>query len=395
MRTGHVHRALQQQARAFELRGHVGDLPLQALEIGQGLVAELALVHVVHRVLERALRGADTHRRVAAAFVVDVRDQRLERLAVRGVAPQQHVVGLDPHVVERELGFARRPQTHLDVRARDRDARRLEVDHHGADALRPGTVGETAPHEARAGFVTTCDVVLVGVQPESVTVGTEAGAHVADRASGLGLADSDAEQAFAARRDRQPAVLHRVVAEVLDRARRSVEDELGEDCARHVGARELFEDDRRLDVAESGAAPALTDGDAEQLGLAHSVPRPLRELFGLVAVTRHRRELALGDITCELPQRGLILGIGERIRTGRVRGHAERLLPGLTRTSGRAGALRGIASGVEEHLHGALDHEEHARAEQRGLHDGRWSEEPFALALLGHDPGHRLAFGPP
>src|SRR5205085_1057410 len=72
VRTGHVHRALQQQARAFELRGHVGDLPLETLEIGQGLVADLALVHVVHRVLERALRGADAHRRVPAAFVVDV-----------------------------------------------------------------------------------------------------------------------------------------------------------------------------------------------------------------------------------------------------------------------------------------------------------------------------------
>ena len=67
----------------------------------------LALAHVLHRVLERALRGADAHRRVAAPFVVDVRDQRLERLAVRRVAPQQHVVGLDAHVVERELGLAR------------------------------------------------------------------------------------------------------------------------------------------------------------------------------------------------------------------------------------------------------------------------------------------------
>ena len=92
----------------------------------------------------------------------------------------------------------------------------------------------------------------------------------------------------------------RVVAEVLDRARRTVEDELGEDRARHVGAGELLEHDRGLDVAEPGAAPPLADRDAEQVGLAHAVPRPLRELFGLVAVAGHRRELALGDVAGEL-----------------------------------------------------------------------------------------------
>ena len=120
--------------------------------------------------------------------------------------------------------------------------------------------------------------------------------------------------AFAARGDRQPAVAQRVGAEVLDRARRPVEDELGEDRARHVGAGELLEHDRGLDVAEAGAAPPLADRDAEQLGLAHRVPRPLRELLGLVAVARHRRELALGDVAGELAQRGLVLGVGERVR---------------------------------------------------------------------------------
>ena len=201
--------------------------------------------------------------------------------------------------------------------------------------LVPDAVGEAAPHQAHARLVAAGDVVLVRVEPEAVAVGREPGAHVADRAAGLGLADADAEQAVAARRDRQPAILHRVVAEVLDRARRTVEDELGEDRARHVGAGELLEHDRGLDVAEPGAAPALTDRDAEQLGLAHAVPRPLRELFGLVAVARHRRELALGDVACELAQRGLVFGVGERIRPGRVRGHAGRLLAGLTCASGR------------------------------------------------------------
>jgi len=77
-RPGHVHGALQQQARAFQLGGHVGDLPLQPLEGRERLVADAALAHVLHRVLERALRGAHAHRRVPAPLVVDVSDERLE-----------------------------------------------------------------------------------------------------------------------------------------------------------------------------------------------------------------------------------------------------------------------------------------------------------------------------
>ncbi len=115
--------------------------------------------------------------------------------------------------------------------------------------------------------------------------------------------------AIGSHRSRRP-----VGAEVLDRPRRTVEDELGEDRARHVGPGELFEHDRGLDVAEAGAAPPLADGDAEQLGLAHRVPRPLREFLGLVAVARHRREFAFGDVACELAQRGLVLGVRERVR---------------------------------------------------------------------------------
>ena len=76
---------------------------------------------------------------------------------------------------------------------------------------------------------------------------------------------------------------------------------------------ELLEHDRGFDVAEAGAAPLLADRDAEQLGLAHAVPGPLRELLGLVAVARHRCELALGDVARELAQRGLVLGVGERV----------------------------------------------------------------------------------
>ena len=102
-------------------------------------------------------------------------------------------------------------------------------------------------------------------------------------------------------------------AEVLDRPRRAVEGELGEDRARDVGAGELLEDDRGLDVAHAHAAVLLADRDPEQVGLADRVPRVLWEFLGLVPVAGLRREVALGDVAGELAQRLLVLGLRERI----------------------------------------------------------------------------------
>ena len=144
-----------------------------------------------------------------------------------------------------------------------------------------------------------------------------AGAHVTDRRAGLGLADTDAEQSVTAGRDRQPAVTQLVGAEVLDRPRRAVEDELGQDRARHVGAGELLEHDRGFDVAQARAAPLLADGDPEQLGLTDRVPRCLRELLRLVALARHRCERPVGDVASELAERGLVFGVREGIDAAR------------------------------------------------------------------------------
>src|SRR5258708_33426343 len=44
VRPGEVQRALQQEARTFELDGHVGDLPLEALEVGERARADGAVI---------------------------------------------------------------------------------------------------------------------------------------------------------------------------------------------------------------------------------------------------------------------------------------------------------------------------------------------------------------
>ena len=185
--------------------------------------------------------------------------------------------------------------------------------------------------------------------------------------AGLGLADADAEQPLAARGDRQPPVLQRVGAEVLDRAGRPVEDELGEDRARHVGARELLEHDRGLDVAEPGAAPLLADRDAEQLGLAHARPTPT------AGTPRSRR-------------RG---GPSARARARRRRGRAAAARPGprCRRTDSRPARAQTCGAGyrrssrLEEHVHRGLDHEQDAAPMSAASRPSRPSTSLLALAL--------------
>jgi hypothetical protein len=63
----------------------------------------------------------------------------------------------------------------------------------------------------------------------------------------------------------------------------------------------------------------LTDCDAEEVGLADRVPRPLREFLVLVPVACHRRQFAFGDVARQLAQRSLVFGVGERVRAARVR----------------------------------------------------------------------------
>ena len=93
-----------------------------------------------------------------------------------------------------------------------------------------------------------------------------------------------------------------------------VHDELGEDGARHVGARQLLEHDGGLDVTQARAAPLLAHGDPEEPGLPQRVPRGLRELLGLVPVPGPRCKLAFGNLARELAQRRLVLGLGEGVR---------------------------------------------------------------------------------
>ena len=184
------------------------------------------------------------------------------------------------------------------MHARDRDAIGGEVDDDGADL----PVGELAPHQTRCCVMTTSHIVLVRREPVAVAVLLELRAHQRHCAPGLGLRDADAEQPVTARCERQPALLHGVVAEVLDGTWGAVEDELRDDRRRDVGPAELLQHDRGLDVTETGAPVLLAHRDGKQAGALQGIPGLGGELLGLVPVCGHRRELAVGDLAGELAQ---------------------------------------------------------------------------------------------
>jgi len=204
-------RAVEQQPRRFELGCHVGELPLNSLQVGESPPGVRPLARVVHGVLDRTLRGADAHRGVSAPLVVEMREQSAEGVVVAG---EQHIGRLDAHVVESELGFGHTAQAHLLVHACDAHAIGRQVDDNGADL----TVRELAPHETRSCMVPTCHVVLVRREPIAVAVLLEFGPHERHGAAGLGFGDTDAEQHLPGRCEGEPSLLHGGVAEVLDRA---------------------------------------------------------------------------------------------------------------------------------------------------------------------------------
>ncbi len=137
----------EQEPCPFELDGHVGQLPLQPLEVGERAPADDPLGHVAHGVLERPLRRPDAHGGVAAALVVEVAQQDLEGGRVARLPRYQDVVLGDLHRVEGQLGFGGGMDPHARMATGDRDPLAIGRDDDRPDALGPVPSGPAAPDE--------------------------------------------------------------------------------------------------------------------------------------------------------------------------------------------------------------------------------------------------------
>src|SRR6185503_1276769 len=130
--------AVQQELRGVELHLHVGELPLQALELGEQLAELLALERPAARALEGVAAERERARGVADALDVEAADLLLETAFL-----EQHHVGWDVNVVEVQLGplFA----GHEGGGLTPPDAWDRLLDENGTDAADAGTeanVGE-------------------------------------------------------------------------------------------------------------------------------------------------------------------------------------------------------------------------------------------------------------
>jgi hypothetical protein len=83
-----------------DVHRHVGDLPLQPLELRERTTELPAGVEVADAGVQRRLRQAGAHRRIAAAFRVELVDQDRGPLLGVDLRPDEHVLRLDPDVLE-------------------------------------------------------------------------------------------------------------------------------------------------------------------------------------------------------------------------------------------------------------------------------------------------------
>src|SRR5471030_1230422 len=162
----HRGRVLDQLARRFDLRGHVGQAELHGLVLEDGLAKAFAFARIVQRRLVRGARHADRLRgdADASAFKAGQRDL----VALPFLADQ--ILGRDAAVVEQALRGVRRMLAHLLFQAGDDVAGRGRRHPERADALLPAALSVTAMTMATSAYlplVMNCLVPLMTYSPPS------------------------------------------------------------------------------------------------------------------------------------------------------------------------------------------------------------------------------------
>src|SRR3954447_11057305 len=321
----HARGADGEHPRGLELGGHVGELELDHLVLGDRLAERLALLGVLDRQLEGALGQAD-----AAGGDVDAAD--LERVHhLREALVEAAVLAAEDRVrrrlvaVEDQLGRLDALVAHLldlgrDVEAGERagvllDARLLLADEarHALVALLGVGVGLDEREDQRAAqpvgdpHLRAVDLVrvvvdLLGGRLDRLDVGAELG--LGQRERGAHLAGGHA---------RQPLLLLLVGAELQQQVG---PDEVRVDHARDrdPAARELLDDHGVGREVQAEPLHLLDDG--------------LRELVGAVVVLGIRDDLLVRELADHLGDRLLLVGL---LLEGDGYGHGFSYLCGLVR----------------------------------------------------------------
>ena len=311
---------VREQPSGVDLDGHVGELELHRLEVGDRPAELLPLLRVRDGEVEGALREADGHRGDGDAAAVEDLEELVEPLA----ASAEEVRLGHRAALERELPRVGCPPAHLLHRLRDDvaggavgddDVRHLAVAGEGGDRHAGGDVGAGVRDEDLRAVDHPLAVAQLGARLRRACVGARSW-----------LGEAEGCELPPGREIGQPRLLLLLGAEEEDRHRAERRVRGDGDAHGGVDSRELLDRDRVRDRVSARAAPFLRDGEAHE-------PEPgelLDELVGkavlaveLLGDGRHAllRELAHGApdelvLVGELEVHSLMRGARRAMRSG-------------------------------------------------------------------------------
>ncbi|MNE14333.1 hypothetical protein D3C80_1072090 [compost metagenome] len=304
--------AQHHQAGRLQIGRHVRQLELGVLELADGLAELLAGRDVVLRRLQRQTGPAQRAGGDVQAPAVQAGHGVFEARAFLA-----HQIG-DRHaaVVEADHGGRLGVPAHLLLIGAEGKAGRSRLDHQGRNALRPLAAG--ADHDdidvrrpcARDEGLGAVQHIVVAVahrrRPQRRRVRTRA--RLGQAVAG------DLLHPDQRRHETRPQLVR---AEAVDHPRRHVVDR-DEGRRRHVAARQLLEDQRRLDPAQAHAAVFLARIDAGEAHLGGGLQHIDREMLVLVPAGRVRRQFGLGEGAGGVLNGALVVGEGEVHGSSRV-----------------------------------------------------------------------------
>src|SRR5208337_4575971 len=156
----HAGAVVEQHARGFDLGGHLRDLKLNALELGDGLAKLLALLRILHREFPRTTRQADHLRTDAdAAFV-----QRFYGDLVALTNFAEHIVLRHPAIFQNQFAGAGGADAELVFLLADGKAGKSLVHDERRDALVSCRRIDRGQQDEDAGFLAIGDPQLLAVE---------------------------------------------------------------------------------------------------------------------------------------------------------------------------------------------------------------------------------------
>src|SRR5262249_305086 len=284
---------VEQKLRAFELDRHVGEFPLQALELAQRTAELLAGRCMLARLVERITPERQRARGVAEALDVEARHLLLE-----AAGSKQDVLRRNAAIVE--MQFAPLLAAHEARGLPDDKARRAALDDHRADPADARPVAHIDQKNRR--IRAEAGKELAAVDDVMGAVGLRAGLEVGRRRAGVGLADAEAYHNASPQQVGQPARLllrRSIFGEGADRS------EIAE--LHHVGAAradggDLLDGDHRVHERAALAAVGFGQADAPETGGTHQ----FRDVERIARVVR-----ALERIFFEVRERETANRVGE------------------------------------------------------------------------------------